>query len=489
MSKKVLALFAVALVLSLIAAQCAPAPTPETIVETVVVEKEVEVEKEVIKEVEVEVPVGGEVTNITVWAQAADVEHWRADAPMKAAPLVNESFEMEGRLDRVTVDGTNDSADWGDYKKKFTLAADSGEGPDIILSGHEDVPVWANAGYIVPFDTCRDSFPEYDDVIEGLWNSGMWQGQLWAVPQDTEARPMYFNKLKLAELGWSEAEIESLPERIQNGEWTLEDLIATAKEAVDAGVVEPGFGYWHRPRKGGDYIQYYVAHGGRMYDEAADKLVVNQEALTKWYAFQRRLVEEGITPENYIGTEWAIFHDTVTHDKALFWNGGVWQWADWAENYVKDLGGQDYLFEHVGYALQPAGEPGQKAGTLSHPLVYMLTSEAASGRTNQELACAVLAKTTTAELNTLHAVGSTHLGIVNAQSDYEPYTSDRLLSETLYMLDHNYYQPNHVLYSVYFDVLWDNMVKAENGELSPEDAAAAAIDLLQAEVGDALIVE
>jgi hypothetical protein len=93
MSKKVLALFAVALVLSLIAAQCAPAPTPETIVETVVVEKEVEVEKEVIKEVEVEVPVGGEVTNITVWAQAADVEHWRADAPMKAAPLVNGTGE------------------------------------------------------------------------------------------------------------------------------------------------------------------------------------------------------------------------------------------------------------------------------------------------------------------------------------------------------------------------------------------------------------
>lgn len=54
MSKKVLVLFAVALLLSLITAQCGPAPTPETIVETVVVEKAVVVEKEVTKEVEVE---------------------------------------------------------------------------------------------------------------------------------------------------------------------------------------------------------------------------------------------------------------------------------------------------------------------------------------------------------------------------------------------------------------------------------------------------
>lgn len=502
MLKHKLFIFLLAGVSMILIAGCGAAqPETVTVVETVVVKEEVEkvVEKEVevivTKEVEVEkvvekeVPVAGEVTNITVWAQANNVEHWRADAPMKAAPLLNTALEASGNLERVTVEGTNDSAGWADYKKKFTLAADSGEAPDIVLSGHEDVPVWANAGYIVSFEECRNTHPEFEDVIDSLWNSGMWNGQLWAVPQDTEARPMFFNKTKLAELGWTEEEIASLPERIMKGEWTLEDLITTAKEAVAQGVVEPGHGYWHRPTKGGDFMQYYVAFGGRMYDEAADKLVVNQEALEKWYAFQRRVVEEGITPENFIGTEFAIWHDTVSHGKVLFWNGGVWQWADWAQNYVKDLGGQEYLFGFAGFALQPAGEPGQKAGTLSHPLVYMITSESASSRNNQALACAVLAKTTTPELNTLHAVGSTHLGILKSQSDYEPYANDRLLSETLYMLDHNYYQPNHVMYSLYFDILFDNMVKAETGELSAEDAAAAAVDLLQTELGDALIIE
>lgn len=418
---------------------------------------------------------------LTVWAEANEVERWRVDGPVKAAELVADYT--------LKVVGVRDDAGWADYKKKFTLAADAGEAPDIVLSGHEDVPVWANAGYIVEFTDCKARYPEFDDVIESLWDSGMWQGKLWAVPQDTEARPMYFNKAKLKELGWTDEEIAALPDRIKAGDFTLDDLIATAKAAVQKGVVEPGYGYWHRPRKGGDFLQYYFSYGGRLYDPAQDKLVVVASALEQWYAFQRRVVEEGITPENFIGTEWSIWHDTVSHGKALFWNGGIWQWADWAANYVQDLGGQEYLFSFAGYALQPSGIKGKPGGTLSHPLVYMITSEKASGKKNQDAACALLAKTTTPEINTLHAVGSTHLGILKSQANFPEYANDRLLSETLYMLDYNYYQPNHVMYGPYFDILWDFMVKAENGELSPAEAAKGAVELLQSELGEVVIVE
>ncbi len=420
---------------------------------------------------------------ITAWAEGNNVEHWRADALPEAAKMVTDfNVEVKAELD---------SAGWADYKKKFTLAADAGEAPHIILSGHEDIPVWAQAGYIIEFGWCKEKYPEFDDVIDSLWNSVTWNGKIWGVPQDTEARPMFFNKKKLKELGWSDEEIAALPEKIKKGEFTLDDLIAVAKEAVEKGVVKPGYGYWHRPRKGSDFLQYYAAYGGRLYDPETDKLVVNKGALEKWYAFQRRVVEEGITPENYIGTEWSIWHQTVTSGEVLFWNGGIWQWADWAENYVKDKGGEDYLFEWVGYALQPTGIPGKPGVTLSHPLAYMITSEKASGATKeqQEAACAVLAKVTTPELNTKHAVGSTHLGILKSQADYPEYKNNRFLSETLYMLDYNFYLPNHPQFGPYFDILWDFMVKAENGELTPEEAAKQAIELLQAELGDVVQIE
>jgi inositol-phosphate transport system substrate-binding protein len=426
-------------------------------------------------------PEGSEVS-LTVWAFGNEVEHWRADGPVQAAADVTTWA--------VTVDPVLDSSnEWDSYKRKFTLAADAGEAPDIIVSGHEDVPVWASAGYIVSFEECRGSQPEYDDVIEGLWDSATWDGQVWGVPQDTEARPLYFNKTKLAELGWSDEDIESLPQRIQDGEFTLDDMIATALEAQEAGVVEPGFGYWHRPLKGGDFLQYYVAHGGRIYDEEEDKLVVTRQALVDWYTFQRRVVEEGITPSNYIGTEWEVWHDTVSSGDVLFFNGGIWQWADWAANYVADQGGQEYLFENFGYALQPNASAGEPGVTLSHPLVYMIVSPGASGAENQDVACELLAKTSTPEINTLHAVDSTHLGVLESQADYAGYAEDQLLSETLYMLGFNFYQPNHIAYGPYFDALYGSMERAENGDASPEDAADEAIELIEAEIGDQVIVE
>lgn len=426
-------------------------------------------------------PAASGPVEIAVWAQANNVEHWRADGPAQAAESVED-------ID-VTVVPTNDDSGWADYKKKVALAADAGEAPDIVLSGHEDVAVWANAGYIIEFEECRQSYPEFADVIDSLWNSVTWQGKIWGVPQDTEARPMFYNKAKLLELGWTQEEVDSLPQRILDGEFTLDDMIATAKQAIEAGVIEPGKGYLHRPTKGGDFLQYYHAYGGEVYDAEQDKLVVTPAAVEQWYAFQRRVVEEGITPENFIGTEFTIWHQMVSGGEALFWNGGVWQWADWAANYVADKGGNDYLFDFVGYALQPSGIKGQPGSTLSHPLVYMITAPSASGKENQAAACAVLAKTTTPEINTLHAVGSTHLGILKSQADYPEYANDRLLSDTLYMLDHNFYQPNHVMYGPYFDILFDYMVRAENGELPAADAASQAVQQLQSELGEYLIVQ
>ncbi|GAJ24103.1 unnamed protein product, partial [marine sediment metagenome] len=142
-----------------------------------------------------------------------------------------------------------------------------------------------------------------------------------------------------------------------------------------------------------------------------------------------------------------------------------------------------------GYALQPSGIRGKNASQLSHPLAYYVMSEEATGRKNQDLVLRLLAKMTTKEINTKHAVGSTHLGILKSQADYEPYKKKRALAETLYMLDYAFYQPNHPYYSMWWNAVWNNMELAENGKLSPEAAADKAIELMKVEIGDELIIE
>ena len=90
------------------------------------------------------------------------------------------------------------------------------------------------------------NYPEFDDIITSLWTSTELNGRRWGVPQDAEARPTYFRTDLLAELGWSQDEIDGLPAAVASGAFTWEDMFDTAEEAVAAGVVDRGNGWWHR---------------------------------------------------------------------------------------------------------------------------------------------------------------------------------------------------------------------------------------------------
>src|SRR6266508_2735836 len=424
-------------------------------------------------------PSKGDKSAISAWAQANNVEVYRAKNIGTAAQSLG--FKAEAIADPTG---------WGDYKKKFLLAADSGQAPDIILAGHEDIATWGKAGYIIPVEDMINANPDaYKDIFPALWKAVTWEGKRWAIPQDTEARPMYFNKKKLAELGWSQQEIDSLPDRIKSGEFTLDDMIATAKQAVEKNVVKKGYGYWHRTTKGGDFYQYYFAYGGVLADETGSKLVFDKAAAAKWFGFQRRVVEEGITPENYLGTEGKIWHETVTSGDVLFWNGGVWNFADWAKNYVKDKGGEDYLYGFIGWALQPTGVKGQPGVTLSHPLIYMVSAEKASGEQQQQDAFKTITAATTPQLNDLHALGSTHLAILKTQLDQPDYKANKLLQGTAYMLDYTRFLPNNPDFGAYDEIVFRMMSAAENGEMTPQQAVAAAADELQTELGDKIVIK
>ena len=426
---------------------------------------------------------------LVVWTQAGSTDNLRAENAVPAAKALNEALQKSGQNVTIVVEPVVDTASWGDYKKKYALAADAGQAPDIVVAGHEDCAVWAEPGYIVPLDDCIKSQKEFEDVIPRLWDSMVYKGKKWAVPCDTEARPMFFSIDRFKAFGWSDAQIAELPKRIEKGEFTLDDMIATAKEAIAKGVVEKGYGYWHRTTKGGDFLQYYHAYGGRIYDDKSGKLVTNKAAMKEFFAFQRRCVTEGITPANYIGTEGKIWHDAVSHNKVLFFNGGVWHWSDWAANYVKDIGGRDYLQKNIGFALQPSGKKGTPGATLSHPLIYMVSSKKATGKENQDLACQLLAKMTTTELANAHSIRSTHLAILKSQLDSPAYKAEHILTGTAYMANFAFYQPNHASFGIWWDIAFKGMQDAENGVKPVDQAVEEVIKQQQAELGDQLLVE
>lgn len=477
-NKKTFFIFSSLMILTLLLAAC----QPETIIETVVVETEVEVE--VIKTVEVEVSTGTELVTLTARCKASPPnENGRCDNLVKAVGAANAALAEAGDARRIDLVTIMDDADWGDYKTEFELASEAFEAPDIIVSGHEHIGDWATAGYIVDITDMLSAYPEFDDVIESLWTSTELNGKRWGIPQDAEARPMYYSKTLLAELGWTGDEIESLDERIAAGEYTFQDMLDTAAEAVAAGVVESGHGWWHRPSNGPDFLYYYYGAGGIVQEDGFDGLVFDKDAALIVYEMLEDAAQvRNIILPNKLDGDWDHHKEfTSTFTNVLFVFEGTWRWSSWHTNYLQDVGGEDYLFENVGFAPIPANELGTGVPTtLTHPLVYMVSSQSGS----PDLALLLLSKATIKELNTDYAIASGHLGVLESQADYAPYTSARFLSATLPLLEYTTFLPNSPYWSAYSEAYYLGIQAVESGDLTAEEALQVVVDQLTNELGD-----
>lgn len=496
MSKKLLGILGLLVILSMVLATCGPTPEPQviekvvtkevekTVVQTVEVEKEVAV-KETVEVVQtVEVPTGGEVVHLVARCKASPpYENGRCDNLVKAVGAANAALAAAGDDRRIELEAIQDDADWGDYKTEFELASEAGEAPDIICSGHEHIGDWATAGYLTDITDMIGDYPEFSDVIDSLWEATKLNGKIWGVPQDAEARPMYYSKILLKELGWSDEDIDGLADKVANGEFTWQDMFDVAQQAVDAGIVEEGDGWWHRPSNGPDFLYYYYGAGGQVQEDGFDGLVFDKEAWLKVYnlLYDAAQVRHIIRP-NKLDGDWDFHKEyTSSFTHVVFVFEGTWRWASWHTNYLQDVGGEDYLFENVGFAPIPANAEGTgKPTTLTHPLVYMVSSQSE----NPDLALLLISKATVRDLNTDYAVASGHLGVLKSQADYPPYTTARFLSATLPLLQYTTFLPNSPYWSAYSEAYYQGIQAVESGDLSPEEAVDFVVDRLTNELGD-----
>jgi inositol-phosphate transport system substrate-binding protein len=421
--------------------------------------------------------------NLTAWTIGPDepAVH-RAENLEAAAELLNAELEAEGADYRVAIETDFETVSWDDHRRRLLLAFDAGNPPDILLSSHVDIAVWADAGYLMPFDAHLDQHEQFGDIVPSLWDFVTYRGQVWGIPINPEARPLYFNKVLLAELGWSEEEIETLPERIRQGEFTWDDVIAVGREAVEAGVVEEGHGYWHRPAAGPDFYHTYQGFGGRLQDPETGQLIFTRDAALGQFTLYRDLVEQGVMLRDIIGMDWNTeWHPGVIDGRVLFWSAGIWSWAQWAVQFGM---GYDAVWESFGFALHPAAPEIGQPITLSQPLAYMVSARSP----NQEIAVRLLSHVVTPELD-LRAMESGHLPILESTRALPEFQENRFISQVIYMLDYTTAQAIHPGFGRYNDIFFRSISAVEAGQLTPEEAVELTVEELQRALGDQVIIE
>lgn len=415
---------------------------------------------------------------VTIKAETRGAEKTRIDNLVAAAEKLNAELKEQGENIEVVVEASAFDGGLDDYRKRFILAYQSKNEPDIYTIGHEDIPWLANAKYILSLDELKDS-EAYGDVYDALWDATMWNGHIWGALQDTEARPIFFNVNVLKELGWSEAEIKDLPSRVEKGEFTIDDMTAVAKEAKDKGLVE--WGIMHRPTNGPDFHMIAMNFGAQLYDENEDKIVLDKPAVLKTLQYFNDLTAvEKLTPDTITSMEWNNIHQINIDGKALFWYGGIWN----IFNYIQQGADYDKMMEQFDFMLVPAAEKGGKPTTLSHPLLYTVSSQTE----NPDLVKRLLEIVAAPEYQVKHSVETYHLPINKSGAADAEFKKDEFLSSVTYMLDYTSFIPNNQNFNQYSDAFYKAIQGVEIGKMTPEEGVAYMETEMKNNLKDEIII-
>lgn len=418
---------------------------------------------------------------ITVWSGGSGPnDHYRIDAISMAADILEQEAAIRGEELNITVEGKPYDG-WEEFKQGVTLSAESGNAPNIVVTSHTDIAPWAQAGLIVPAEDYvdLDAWP-LNDLYGNLVDIASFNGTVYGVPQDAESRPFFFWKEHMRGIGYSDADIDALPAKVEAGEYTLQDVIADAKKIQDAGLVEDGYGFYPRVSNGPDYWQFYLSFGGTIEEDG--KLVFDRAAMSKFYQFFVDAVEAGVTRKNHIGTPWDQWYNEVANGKAGLWHGGTWHYARYTGRE-----GLDDFFGSIQFSLIPSGGDGGAANTITHPLMYLITDQ--GDEDMQALAAELVTIASEPRINTLHAIKSAHLGIAKSQSYVPLYANDRWASEaTERLLPHATAQPNNVNFGQYVGIMWSGLEAAWTGQKTVAEAIADAETELQATLGDNIVI-
>ena len=256
-----------------------------------------------------------------------DPSVYRATNLQIAAERLNAELAQAGAPERVKVDTDFWTGQAQQYGQRVLLAFQSGDIPDIVLNGHEFIGRYATAGSIRPLDDLLAAHQAaLAEVYPMLWQAALFRGQIWGIPQDTEARMMYVRTDHLRKLGWSAEAITGLPQRVEQGEFTLFDLVALAQQVKEAGIAP--WGLYHHPTGGVDVFQIYLAFGGQLMDETGAQLVLNTAVLQALLQYHHDLVYRWkITPATMANIPWGTILKSFVDGIMTFWQGGTWHRA------------------------------------------------------------------------------------------------------------------------------------------------------------------
>jgi multiple sugar transport system substrate-binding protein len=114
------------------------------------------------------------------------------------------------------------------YQDRVALDLASGSAPDLIMVDSFLVAEYAGTGYLAPLDDMLKGWDQFQYYSKGLLDVVSYNGQVYALPTDTDVRMLWYNRADFAKAGIADPWAPK----------TWDDVLAAAQKLKDAGVTD-----------------------------------------------------------------------------------------------------------------------------------------------------------------------------------------------------------------------------------------------------------
>lgn len=367
---------------------------------------------------------------------------------------------------------------------EMALQFQSGVEADLFFDEETAVGQLVKGGIIQPVDW----FPELPNVKGNLFENveklSVYDGHFYGVPIDMAVCMVYANKNVLKQLGWTDADIAAWPEKVAAGEWTIDDMTAVCKEALDKGLVKYGF----MMDGVDDAASFSVASafGFSSYDREQNKLIFSSENWKKVFEFWDKAVhEDGIIPESLPNFE--ATYDSFYKGDALFFTD-VSGYEYWQRNSgMSQEEFQAYYEENFTQALMPSAEkgvPAQAAMKLRSMFVYSTVSDEKLEYLKKALN---LAYTPENQVDNVKTMGK--LSTLIPTYDLQEIKDFKFIADTAYMAERTNIRSGHPDFKNKYHKYYKTQVEAIIVDgVSPEEACQKMLEEIQFNIDDSVMI-
>lgn len=379
------------------------------------------------------------------------------EAIVEAGARLNEKYAAEGRNLEIRFETDYQQIDWTDYHNNIIFAHKSGEAPDIFTAD-ADIAGYAKAGVVLDVSDLMT-----DDFVDGAFNACMVDGKAYAIPMDMPFRVIYYNKNDLTKAGWSDADVEALPEKIRTGEVTFDDFIDICEEMVTSGAAK--YGLVHRPGAGNDFFDIINAMGGIYYDEN-NSLVLDTAAVQEFYQFTYDNAQvKKITPDNLNQLGWDTINKMVGTGEAFAYYGPMY-----SATYVAEAAGlatEDFAQQEA-FVLFPTKSGAGKPFAVAAPQGLAISADTKYPEVCKDIIRELM--TDSSDLMARHASTIYTLSSIKKANEDPQITGHPLLSGVTYMTDYAVTPPSIEGLTALRGYLFTEIVTLELGQTTPEES-------------------